>query len=211
MKIAIFLIPLSIGFFSCGHAQNNSANNENKVDSLATPGVIEYLGVNGPFTIGDYTFHLRWSSHPTDNYFKQEYVPTIYELENYIQMVMVELATGDLNAKDVMASKIKEIESRKPVDKLAKYTVSKDPRTGGDVLEFMLSENDGADNGIAEWNVYRYVPYTDSSGKKGIQLFAYSRRGYGVKTEPFKGEIERDAAKFKNNFLAIPVPVIKLK
>src|SRR4249920_2127721 len=98
MKIAFFLILLSVGFLSCGHAQNNNNNNsamQNIPDSLATPGVIEYLGVYGPFKVGDYTFHLRWSSHPTENYFKQEYVPAIYDLEKYIQMVMVEVAIGD--------------------------------------------------------------------------------------------------------------------
>lgn len=215
MKIAFLFIAFYIGLSACSQGKqgtnNSSANTQSVVDSLATPGVIEYLSVNGPFTIGDYTFHLRWSSHPTENYFKQEYVPTIYELENYIQMVMVEVVIGDVNVKDAMATQIQTIESRKPADKLAKYTVSKDPRSGGDVLEFMLSENEGADNAIAEWNVYRYSPYTGPSGQKGIQLFAYSRRGYGMKIQPFLGEIERDAAKFKNNFLAIPVPVITLK
>ncbi len=212
MKIAFFLLPLFLGFLSCGNAQNNNDKaGENVADSLATPGVTEYLGVNGPFTIGDYTFHLRWSSHPTDLYYKQEYVPTRYDLEKYIQMVMVEVAIGDQKIKELMAAKIEELDARKSTDQLVKYTVSRDPRTGADVLEFMLSENYPGDDAIAEWNVYRYVPYKGSSGQKGIQLFAYSRRGYGMKAEPFLGDIDRHGVEFKTNFLAIPVPAVKLK
>jgi len=214
MKITFLFFALCIGLSACGQGKgtnNSSENSQFKVDSLATPGVVEYLSVNGPFRVGDYTFHLRWSSHPAENYYKQEYVPTIYELENYIQMVMVEVVIGKVKAKDALDDQIKTIEARKPADKLASYKVTKDPHTGDDVLEFMLGENANTGNEIAEWNVYRYVPYTDDAGQKGVELFAYSRRGYGVKAEPFKGEIERDAAKFKSNFLAIPVPVITLK
>jgi len=215
MKIFFFLLVLSLGVSSCGNGQQNDNNKSamgSMPDSLAAPGVTEYLGAYGPFKIGDYTFHLHWSSHPTENYFKQEYIPQQYfQLDQYIQMVMVELMTGNINAKDAMKAKIKEIEDRKATDKLAKYSTSKDPTTGDEVLEFMLSENMDHDEAIAEWNVYRYVPYKDPSGQKGLELFAYSRRGYGMKTTPFLGEIDRDAAKFKANFLAVPVPVVTMK
>jgi hypothetical protein len=215
MRLTIFLFALFLGLIACGQgkqgADNKAMNSQDKPDSLATPGVIEYLGVNGPFKIGDYTFHLRWSSHPAENYYKQEYVPSIYDLEKYIQMVMVEVAIGKMKPKDAMEDKIKEIESRKATDKLATYTASTDPKTGDPILEFTLSENYPGDGAIAEWNLYRYVPYTGPDGKKGLLLFAFSRRGYGVKADPFLGEVSRDSQKFKANFMVLPVPAIKIQ
>jgi len=214
MKITFFFFALIMACTACGQGKpggNQAVNNENKIDSLATPGVIEYLGVNGPFKVGDYSFHLRWSSHPSEDYYKQEYVPTIYDLEKYIQMVMVEVAIGKLKPKEAMNNKIKELESRKPADPLVNYTVSEDPKTGDPVLEFTISENYPGVSAIMEWNVYRYTPYTGADGKKGLQLFGYSRRGYGAKTDPFQSEIGRDSQKFKANFMALPMPAVKIK
>jgi len=215
MRLTIILFSLFLGLIACGQgkqgADSKIMNSQDVPDSLATPGVIEYLGVNGPFKVGDYTFHLRWSSHPNENYYKQEYVPTIYDLEKYIQMVMVEVVIGNVKPKEALKTQIQTLESRKPIDKLMKYTVSEDPKTGDPVLEFTISENYPGDGAIIEWNVYRYVPYSGSDGQKGLQLFGYSRRGYGVKTDPFQSEIGRDSQKFKANFMAVPMPAVKIK
>jgi len=215
MKITLSFFALILALAACGQGKpggNNPAmNNENKIDSLATPGVIEYLDVNGPFKVGDYTFHLRWSSHPNENYYKQEYVPTIYDLEKYIQMVFVEVVMDNVKPKDALKTKIEMLESRKATDKLMKYIVTEDPKTGDPILEFTISENYPGDGALIEWNVYRYVQISGPKGKKGLQLFGYSRRGYGVKTDPFYSEIGRDSEKFKTNFMALPMPVVKIK
>lgn len=214
MKIPFFLFILFISSLSCSSAQKNGTASDpvnNKPDSLATPGVTEYLSIYGPFKVGDYVFHLRWSDHSQETVYIQDYVPTIYDHDMYIQLLRVTLQLDNTKPKEALNAKIKELEIRKAKDPLLKYNVSMDPRTGDDVLEYLLTRTENGDNTVAEWNFIRYAPYKSPSGKKGLEIFTYSRRGYGMKIDPFLGDVERHGKEFINNFLAIPMPVIEIK
>jgi hypothetical protein len=153
---------------------------------------------------------LAWSSHPTPEYYKQEYLPGDEKPESYTQMILIELAIGELNAKDIAASKKNEIESRKSGDPVASYHSSQD-KSGDDILDFMLSQDFGLENGIVEWNLYRYMPYTDPTGKKGIALYALSKRAYGKNSEAFVSDIKANREKYIGSFLSTARPEIKLK
>ena len=133
---------------------------------LNTPEVISLTGTD---------YHLKWSSHPLENYYKQEYIPTNNELETYEEMISVELMMGAATAKDAVAQKIQEIETRKATDRVSNYELREDPATKELVLDFMLSEGTG-ENTILEWNVYRYADYQDAAGNKGLSLFSFSKR-----------------------------------
>jgi hypothetical protein len=43
-------------------------------------------------------------------------------------MVMVDVVIGNVKPKEALKTQIQTLESRKPTDKLMKYTVSEDPR-----------------------------------------------------------------------------------
>lgn len=214
MKFALLLVALSIGYLACGVPQKGGAEAAApplaKPDSLATPGVIEFLGAYGPYTVGEYVFHLRWSDHPREDLYIQDYLPLIYDHKWYTQLVRIELLLDNTKPKEVMNARIRELEALKPVDPQLKYNVSTDPVTGVDILESLTTRDETGDESTAEWNVVRYAPYKSDTGKKGVEIFTYSRRGYGMKVYPFLGEIERDAQKFKGFFMAVPVPVVSV-
>jgi hypothetical protein len=214
MKVAFFLVALCISCVSCGLAQKNgtdAAGIVNKPDSLATPGVMEYLGASGPYTVGEYVFHLRWSDHPGEDIYIQDYVPTRYDHQWYNQLVRIELLLDNTKPKEALNAKIKELESEKYAYAVVTHTTSTDPKTGVDILQYLVSPKEPGNNNIAEWDVIRYVPYKGDKDQKGVEIFTYSRRDYGMRMYPFVSEIERDSVKFKGFFMAVPVPDVRVK
>ena len=61
-RILCLIAILAIFVFSSTNAQTNKT-------------VTEYLSVPGPIVLNQNSFNLAWSSHPSANYYKQEYIP----------------------------------------------------------------------------------------------------------------------------------------
>ena len=213
MKNILMLVALFLVFISCSPSKqetNTTTVSTPTVQNTSNQDVMDYLNIPGPVHYDGKDFKLAWSSHPTPEYYKQEYLPGDEKPESYNQMILIELAIGDLNVKDIAASKKNEIESRKAGDPVASYQSSTE-KSGDDIFDFMLSQDFGLENGIVEWNVYRYIPYTDSSGKKGIALYALSQRAYGKNSEAFVSDIKANREKYISTFLSSGRPEIKLK
>jgi hypothetical protein len=139
----------------------------------------EYLGVAGPVTIGNIAYLFAWSSHPSDAYYKQEYLAKGDQLPGYKKMVMVEVLTGNPSLKQIVAEKINELKEMKASNPLINYETFE--KNGEIMLDFLLSENtaDGKSIAILERNVYRYKSVVEKNGKKCLLLFAVSERAYG--------------------------------
>ena len=75
--------------------------------------VIDYLGLPGPVVFDNKTYQLAWTSHPTNNYYKQEYIAAGDKLDRFNTMIMVELLTGDIKVKDAAAAKMEELKKLK--------------------------------------------------------------------------------------------------
>ncbi|MEO5684904.1 MAG: hypothetical protein ABIQ88_19835 [Chitinophagaceae bacterium] len=168
--------------------------------------VKEYFSIPGPVEYNKTMYQLSWSAHPAANYYKQEYIPAGEKSESFNQMIMVELVLGDIAAKDAVKAKIAELEQRKKTDPLANYQVIENKATGEYLLDFIMSQGP-----VAEWNMYRYMKLKDASGKKGIQLFAYSKRAYGAATNNFLKTLKTTRTPQINAFAAYAIPAIKLK
>jgi len=135
----------------------------------------ELLGIPGPLTFEETAFELAWSSHPTPEYYKQEYVPAGQAVESYAEMFMVEVLTQGQTPQSAAAAMIASLDQRKAGgDPVLQYDLISNEATGELVLDFLLSDSSSGDV-IVEWNAYRYTPGTDG----GLTLFAISRRGYG--------------------------------
>ncbi|HTO15885.1 MAG TPA: hypothetical protein VLZ83_08940 [Edaphocola sp.] len=145
----------------------------------------EYFGIAGPILFDKVSYNLVWTSHPTDNYYKQEYLSKNDTLEQYKKLIMLEFITGKTKLKDIVASKVAELKKMKVSNPVINYeTFEKD---GEVMLDFIISENtaDGKLVSILERNVYRYKSIVDKSGQKGVLLFGVSDRYYGNEIDDF--------------------------
>ena len=133
----------------------------------------EAIGVPGPIVFEGTSFELAWTSHPTDTYYKQEYVPGGQVVEAYAEMFMVDVITAGQTPQQAVAGFTAELDKRKATDPLVNYSVLENPETGEMLFDFLLSDSSSGTL-IVEWNAYRYTPLGD-----GLSLFAISRRSYG--------------------------------
>jgi hypothetical protein len=141
------------------------------------------LGIPGPIVFEDTAFELVWTSHPTETYYKQEYLPAGEAVESYSQMFMVDVLVEGATPESAAADMIAGLEQRKASDPVVNYDMIGNEATGELILDFLLSD---ASTGtvIVEWNAYRYVPFGD-----GLALFAISRRGYDDDASAFIGRL----------------------
>lgn len=145
----------------------------------------EYLGVAGQISFDKTSYNLAWTSHPTDNYYKQEYLAKGNTIEKFKKLILLEIITGETKLKDVVATKIAELKKMKASNSVVNYeTFEKD---GEVMLDFLVSENtpDGKYLSIVERNVYRYKSVVDKNGQKGVLLFGVSERAYGDDIDKF--------------------------
>lgn len=88
MKIKVLALLLIVPIFSL------KAQNKNKTH--------DYLNIPDPIKLNLKEYNLVWSSHPNDNYFKQEYLSSDEDIDKYNSMVLIEFIKGDFNLKDVL-------------------------------------------------------------------------------------------------------------
>jgi len=123
-------------------------NAQNKVN--------DYLNIPGPIKLNQMEYNLVWSSHPNENYFKQEYVSSHENINKYNSMVLIDFIKGDFNIKDVVDQKVAELQEMKKTNPVVNYQIFENKEEY--ILDFLISENskDGKEILIAERNIYRY-------------------------------------------------------
>jgi hypothetical protein len=141
------------------------------------------IGILGPITFEETVFTLAWTSHPTETYYKQEYLPKGQAPESYAEMFMIDVLTEGATPESAAADMIAGLEQRKAGDPVVNYDMVANDATGELILDFLLSDT-STGTVIVEWNAYRYVPHGD-----GLALFAISRRGYGDDATGFIGDL----------------------
>jgi hypothetical protein len=141
--------------------------------------VKEYLGVPGPLRFEGQSYRLAWSSKPSANYVKQEYVPAGQDVQRYRQMLLVEQVLGGISVTQAVRAQVDTLNKRKAADPMANMDLVQNPSTGEALLDFLVSSRDRSGQVIVEWNAYRYAPIRRPSGEKGVLLFAVSQRAYG--------------------------------
>jgi hypothetical protein len=168
------------------------------------------LGVKGPINFDSGVYSLSWSSHPTDNYFKQEYLQKGEDVNKFKSMIMLEVASGAINLKDAVGAKVSELKSLKASNPFISYDTFYMADKGEYLLDFVITQN-SADNKsalIAERNVYRYKKL--SSGN-GIMLFAVSIRSYDADTKNFLATLKNGRKALADKVRSYSLPVITLK
>lgn len=178
----------------------------------AKKAVIDYLSLPGPIAFDSKSYNLSWTSHPSGNYYKQEYIVKSDNPTKFNTMLMVELVTGDMQLKDVVAAKLEELRKMKDSNPMVNYESFENPKTGEYMIDFLLSQNtpDGKDISIAERNVYRYMPFAGKDGKKGVIFFGVSTRSYGDKIQPFLVSLKSKKSELVNKVAQYKFPELKI-
>jgi len=173
--------------------------------------VKEYLGVTGPVVFDTKSYNLNWSSHPADNYYKQEYLVKGENADKFKSMMMMEVLIGNNNLKDIVAAKIAELKKIKETNPVAQYESFNNTSTGEYMIDFLLTANDAnGEISVMERNVYRYKTITDKAGKKAILLFAMSTRSYGREVDGFLASLKTTKSDLVNKVAKFNIPAIKV-
>lgn len=172
--------------------------------------VEEYLGIPDPISLGQKVYHLAWSSHPNDMYFKQEYIEPKENITKYNSMILIDFVKGDFKLKEVIDRKITELDEMKKINPIVNYQILE--KDGEYILDFLISENskDGKEVLIAERNVYRYKLITKGANK-GILLFAVSQRGYQENMDQFFKNLKANSSQLIETVGNYKIPEIKIK
>ena len=173
--------------------------------------VINYYGIPEVISFDKTDFTLSWSSHPNNNYYKQEYLPKGDIADSFHDMLLIDFIITDLSAKDAAGAQIGTINERKKTDAVCNYEVFKSPDGKEYILNFIMSESNGDKLNLVEWSAYHYKPYTDKAGHKGVQLLGISHRAYGDDAIPFLKSLKNYKNEQVNKLVFYPIPEIQLK
>lgn len=170
---------------------------------------VDRLGAKGPFNFDNKEYNLTWSSHPSPNYYKQEYITSGDDINKFKSMLMVEVATGPIAVKNAVEAKVTELKTMKTSNPFISYDTFYNADKKEYILDFVITQNspDNKSVVIAERNVYRYKTLPD---KKGIMLFAVSVRSYGVETKTFLTNLKNGRKALVDKVKAYSLPDVKL-
>ncbi|MEP7166261.1 MAG: hypothetical protein ABI741_16280 [Ferruginibacter sp.] len=196
MRSKLFFVGAIL--FACIFFSFNVKDNKQKVK--------DYFTVPGPVDFNKTMYSLSWSSHPNNDYYKQEYLPANERSETFNKMIMIEALVSSMTPKEAAMAKIKELDQRKKIDPVTNYQFIENPATGEYVVDFVISSND-----IVEWNAYRYINLKNKSSENGLMLFAYSKRSYGAASTNFLKSLKTERVKDINAVATYKIPGIKLK
>lgn len=135
----------------------------------------DMLGVPGPISFQEQDYVLLWTSRPTPDYIRQEYVPQGQTVEAYSEMILIETVVGAITPIQAAALQVQSLDARKGTDPVVNHQIMQNEASGEVLLDFVVSDL-SVDPVVVEWNAYRYAALP---GSEGVMLYAVSRRGYG--------------------------------
>lgn len=168
---------------------------------------VDRIGVPGPVEFDGKPHALAWTSNPSSGYFKQEYLPAGQDTATYTQMIMIDVLETGVDVKTALASQVRILNQRKARDPMVNMAIVENKATGEMLLDFIISD-DSKGKSIAEWNAYRYTPHTGRDGRKGVILFALSRRAYNDDINGFLKELRTLRPGFINKVARYTLPAV---
>lgn len=172
---------------------------------------IDRIGVVGPLNFNKTAFNLSWSDKPSETYYIQEYLPAGEQTANFKQLLTLHLFNKDIPLKNAVDQKIQELVNRKKTDAICNYAITQ--KNGGKeyMVDFLLSESKGNKMTIVEFNIYRYISVDLGKGKKGVLVYAYSKRSYGNDIDGFLKTIKTDRTALLNVMAVSQIPIVTIR
>lgn len=168
----------------------------------------DYLGIK-EIRFYDRSYKLAWSSHPSLQYYKQEYLTDGEKIERFNNLILIDFFETDKPLEDAVDTQVNMLKIRKHSDAVCNYQIRK--KNGEYILDFLISEGNEYNLKLLEWNAYHYKGYVDKAGNKGILMFGYSHRAYNADAEQFISYFAEYRSKFMTTLSTYPVPEIQLK
>ena len=176
---------------------------------MAQNKVEDYLHLGDKYRFDNKDYKLVWSSHPMDNFYKQEYILSNENVEKYTRIIMIDFLEGDLTPKDAISNFVNNLENSKKQNRIINYQMYE--REDEYMLDFIISKNsqDGKEVLILERNVYRYFRI-NTPKRKGVLLFGVSDRAYTKKEmDNMFSVLKNKKLDLVNKVIQIEVPKIK--
>lgn len=171
---------------------------------------VDRIGVKGPLTFNQTSFNLTWTQKSSDTYYIQEYLPKGETVDHFHQMMSIFLLAGDTQLKNAVQQKINELNNRKKIDATCNYMVTNNPDKTEYIVDFVLGKSKNNKTDIEEINIYRYKQVDLGENRKGILVYAYSKRAYGDDITPFFQNLSNDRINLINTMISSEIPTITI-
>jgi hypothetical protein len=102
-RLAIIVLPIFLLFLS-GFAKHGNKD------------VVNYLNTSDTIVLDNVSYKLAWSSHPDENYYKQEYLPAHERVGSYSNMILIDFLTTPDSVTKIVGAKVSEMQSREKRD-----------------------------------------------------------------------------------------------
>jgi len=180
-----------------------------KADNAAAQGnnVTDYINVPGPVQFGTNNYFLAWSAKPTDNYYKQQYLPKGDSLSRYTKMILIDVLYDTSKPRDLVYYKLNALAKRKKTDAAVDYHLIQSPDSSAYIVDFAESEGMPRVK-FVEWNAYLYKSIKDTKGRRAILLFGISLRGYDDEVTGFIDRIGDMREKILQQLIQYQTPAI---
>lgn len=169
--------------------------------------VKDYLSVGEKITFNAENYNLKWSSNPSTNYYKQEYLRPADVFPNYHKMIIVESIKGNLTVAQAAGTKINELENWKKSNPMVRYEKFENKDNNEITIDFVVSDG----KTIYEWNVYRYQEQKNPSGNY-LVLYCYSFRNYiseKVSVKNFLDFVTKNRMETIDKVRKTAIPIVK--
>lgn len=171
---------------------------------------VDGIGVKGPLEFNNTRFTLAWTDRPHSKYYIQEYLPDGESVESFTQMLSIHVFDADITVQEAVAQKVAELTERKITDPTCRYEVHETSDSKEMIVDFLLGESMDDIMTITEFNVYRFKEIAISRKKKGIMVYAYSKRAYGEDIRPFMKALKADRMTYLDQMNSTEVPAVKI-
>lgn len=215
MKFGILIatiFAIQIAFVSCSkkdseqnrtqQMKTEKSNTEPKKNS-----VTDYLNTGNEIIFENEKYNLVWSSNPSPNYYKQEYLSSKDSLEKFKKLILIEAIVGKTDPKSAADIKVAELKKLKQIDPMVNFDLFE--KNGEIMLDFIVS-NKIPDSEVIERNVYRYKTFTDKNSKEGVLLFGVCERAYGNDITNFLTELKAKRFDVPNAAGSFQIPQITI-
>ena len=102
---------------------------------------VDRLSVPVPVTFNAVSYRQSWSSHPSPDYYKQEYLPAGQTSEHFERMLLVEAIARGADVNGVVSAQVKRLNQRKATDPTVNFAILKNPQNGEVILDFVLGDD----------------------------------------------------------------------
>lgn len=172
---------------------------------------IERIGLKGPIEFNKTKFSLAWSEKPNANYYVQEYLPKNETVENFNQLITLNVFVMDVSVEDAIQQKEKELTKRKETDEVCNFKMIESPDGKERILDCILSSGKNGKLDVVEFIIYRYKQIELENHNKALLVYSYSKRGYGENITSFLKNLRTERTDLLNIMISKELPKIKIK